>query len=132
MKSPARTVVIIAVIVVVVAIAAWQAARALRPRNLRIESARITKFDPVTRKGEIEFVHPKSGRTMTVSGSVAESCTITINGAPATIADVQVGDVATVEGVVFATRTVEAHSVSIERSQPEAQPAAPADESEQP
>lgn len=86
--------------VAVVAIA-WQAARWAQPREYELKSAVVTRLDATTRSGEIQFIHPKSGRTMIVAADhIPEDCEILINGTKATLADVRVGDHVAVRGLV--------------------------------
>ena len=44
------------------------------------------------RSAEMEMPDPKGGTAMSVPGTVPENCVITVNGKPATLQDVRVGD----------------------------------------
>jgi len=95
-----------ALIVAVLAVGAvgavtWRAAHWARPRQYELKAAVVTQLDVQARRGEIEFVHPKSGRTMTVAAEhIPENCEILVNGRPATLADVRVGDAVAVRGLI--------------------------------
>lgn len=94
--------VIVGLGVLVVAVLAWQVARLTRPRPFQLQSARITKLDLVTRSGEVEFVHPKSGRTTTVAArNIPADCTITIDGTRADVGDLRVGDTVAIRGLFY-------------------------------
>ncbi len=94
--------VLIALGVIVVAVLAWQITRLMRPRPFNLQSARITRLDLATRSGEIEFVHPKSGRTTTVTAqSIPADCAISIDGVHADVADLRVGDSVAVRGLFY-------------------------------
>jgi hypothetical protein len=121
--SAARKTLIVTLIgVAVTAVVAWQVVALLQPRKYAIESATIISLDPQTRRGEIAFVHPKSGSTMTVAGQIAPDCEITINGVPAALQDLRVGDTVAVSGTVYADHTVRPDWVRVRRDPPAATP----------
>lgn len=108
-----------------VAAIGWQVAKLARPREYELKSATITKLNTATRSGEIEFIHPKSGRTQKVSAQhIPEDCEVLINGQPAELSDVQVGDTVAVRGLVYPDYTVEPRWVRVTRQAPQSQPAA--------
>lgn len=110
--------------IVVVGAVAWQAWRLAQPRVYTLKSAIITKMDAERRTGEVEFVHPKSGQTMRVTATaIPADCEISINGVPATLADVRVGDVVAVHGTVYSDQTVKPDWVRVRRNMESTQPA---------
>lgn len=74
--------------------------RSASPKVREVE-ATITFVDPVARRASIETTHPKSGAAVEVNGEVPSECMITVNGEPADLADLQVGDVAIVRGRIL-------------------------------
>jgi hypothetical protein len=74
--------------------------RSASPKVREVE-ATITFVDPSARRASIETTHPKSGAAVEVNGEVPPECTITINGQPADLADLRVGDSAVVRGRVL-------------------------------
>lgn len=108
MEAKARKGLIIGVIVVVaVIIVGWQVAKKLRPIEYEIKDAKITKLDIAARSAAIEFVHPKTGLVTAVeTTSIPDDCPVEINGRPAQLSDLRVGDVCNVRGMVHADRTV--------------------------
>lgn len=102
----------------------WQVWRLTRPRDYTLKSATITQIDAARRTGEVEFVHPKSGQTMRVTANyIPPECEITINGEPATLADVRVGDTVAVHGTAYADNTVKPAWVRVKRTTGATQPA---------
>jgi hypothetical protein len=97
-----RIAVLIGLVALVVGVLAWQITRLMRPRPFHLLAARITKLDRASRSGEIEFVHPKSGRTTTVvARNIPADCVISIDGARGDVADLRVGDNVAVRGLFF-------------------------------
>lgn len=87
--------------VVLVIAVVWRVVLWTQPREYELKSAVVTRLDVPGRSGEIQFVHPKSGRTMFVAADhIPEDCEILINGERATLADVRVGDTVAVRGLV--------------------------------
>lgn len=124
MEPAARRIsIVVALGVIVVAVVAWKTVQAMQPRAFELATATVTKLDVEKRTAEIEFVHPKSGRTMKATGSVPRDCSITIDGEPATLADIRVGDVGSL-GAIGRGYSVEADWVRIRRQQATSQPAA--------
>lgn len=56
----------------------------------------ILSIDTANRRAVLEVIDPANGATRQFHGAIAENCAITINGMPATLADLRVGDVAQV------------------------------------
>lgn len=116
------------IVVVLIGLLVWQAIRMTRPRQYTLENATITRLDLATREGEIEFVHPKSGRTIPVTGQIPPDCPITIDGKPADLADVRVGDKVSVCGLIYVDYSLKPLWVHVTRtgatSQPTTSPAA--------
>jgi hypothetical protein len=124
-KPSARKGLLLALLgLLVVAGVAWQAWRLAQPRIYTLKSATITKMDAERRTGEVEFVHPKSGQTMRVTAAnIPPDCEISINGVPATLADVRVGDTVAVHGTLYADQTVKPDWVRVKRAAATTQPA---------
>lgn len=117
MKSSAKKGLLLAILgVVVVGGVAWQAWRMAKPRAYTLKSATITKMDAERRTGEVEFVHPKTGQTMRVTAAnIPPECEVRINGVPATLADVRVGDTVAVHGTLYYDQTVKPDWVRVTR-----------------
>lgn len=101
--SPTRrkAVVLIGLGAALVVAVVWRVVLWTQPREYELKSAVVTQLDVQARSGEIQFVHPKSGRTMLVAADhIPEDCEILINGQRATLADVHVGDTVAVRGLV--------------------------------
>lgn len=110
--SHRKALIVTFIVVVAVAAIAWQAIKSIpRARYYTLEGAIITAIDPSARTAEIEFIHPRSGRVQRLSGTLAPGGQITLNGAPATIEDLKVGDTVTVGGMVGRDLTVAADKV---------------------
>jgi hypothetical protein len=111
--------------IVVLAGSGFYAWRATQPRHYELKRAKIVKLDVAARTGEIEFVHPKSGRTMTVAAHVIPpTCEITIDGQPAALTDVRVGDTVAVGGLIHADYSVDPQWVHVTRGGADTQPTA--------
>ena len=117
MDSAGKKILLLSIIGVVAAGAiVWQVVRAVpRARAAKIDSAVITFIDPKTRRAEIEFIHPRSGRVTTISGTLAPNGVVTINGQAATVDDLRVGDRASVGGMFHPDATVVAEWVRVTR-----------------
>ena len=112
-----------ALAIVVLAMIVWQILRRVPQARVReLANATITKLDPAKGVAEIEFVHPKSGREMKLTGSLAENCQIFINDQPATFAELRVGDKISVRGMVHPDYSVEAEWVRVTRPASPTQP----------
>ena len=110
--------------VIVVGGIAWQVWRLSRPRIYTLKFATITKMDAAQRTGEVEFVHPKSGQTMRVTAAnIPAECEVSINGAPAMLADIRVGDTVSVHGTLYADQSVKPDWIRVKRSTDTTQPA---------
>lgn len=134
MTSRARKVILLVAIgVVVLAAVGWQVRRLTRPRTYLLKAATITKLDPQARTAEIEFTHPKSGRTMRVPGLIPADCQIYINDTPATLTDLQVGDSVSGQVVIHYDQSVTPTWVRVKRPVADSAPAsAPAEAIRQP
>jgi hypothetical protein len=116
--SARKKLVIVIVGVLALALIARYVWKLTRPRTGEITDARIVSIDVPKRMAQVEFIHPRSGRPLTLSGTVPEGCEITIDGAPARIEDLRVGDVAAVRGTVYADRSVRPEWVRVTRARP--------------
>ncbi|MCB9855056.1 MAG: hypothetical protein H6818_05155 [Phycisphaerales bacterium] len=52
----------------------------------------ITRIDVPKSEVDADFVHPKDGKTYPITARIGSDCRITIDGAPAKLADLKVGD----------------------------------------
>lgn len=104
---------------------AWQIVRAIpTPRVRTLANARITHIDAAARAAEIEFTHPRSGKVTRLNGVLKPDGQVFVDGEPATIADVRVGDLVEVKGMVIPPDRVEAEWVRVTRSPSTTRPAA--------
>jgi len=60
----------------------------------------ITQVDPAAKHVSLEYIEPANGATREVSGEVSATCKITVNGAAATLAQLQKGDTVWAQGLV--------------------------------
>ena len=119
MKPGARKALILTVFgVIVAAFVIWQVRRLTQPREYDLKSATVTRLDAAHRSGEIEFIHPKSGRAMKVTATnIPADWVVTVNGTPATLADVHVGDKIAVRGLVYVDQTVKPQWIRVTRGE---------------
>ncbi len=97
---------------VVIASGVWLY-RVTRPREFELKSATISRLElqrqgeqVVAARGEITFVHPKSGKAMQITGTVPADCPIQIGAVPARLEDLCVGDRVAVRALVSADRSM--------------------------
>jgi hypothetical protein len=110
--SGRKALIVTFLVVVGVAAIAWQVIKSIpQARYYTLEGAIITAIDPPARTAEIEFIHPRSGRVQRLKGTLAPGGEITLDGAPATIDDLRVGDTVTVGGMVGRDLNVAADKV---------------------
>jgi hypothetical protein len=114
-SAQSKALIFAGIAVVVIAIVAYNVSRKLQPRVRTVPDVTLVKLDIEKRTAEVRFVHPKSSRPILLSGRVPEDCAITINDEPATLADLRVGDVATVRGMIYPDQSVEAEWVKVTR-----------------
>ena len=74
----------------------------LRERVLQ-RTVTIVSIDPESRTATIEYVQPKTGRALQIEGYVAPECDIRIDGEPATMRDLRIGEQAEVQATVRGT-----------------------------
>jgi hypothetical protein len=115
------------VVVVVLAAVAYQVYRSIpRARVGQIDAATVTAVNPEQRTAEIEFTHPRSGRLIRLKGTLAPAGQLLIDGEPAPLAELRVGDRVAVRGTLYPDYTVTAEWVRVQRSPTSAPAAAPA------
>jgi len=92
-------IVVLLVLVLAIGIVVW---RVTRPQAAvrELSNATITAIDAGAGTAEIEFVHPKSGQKVPLSANVGPKCSITLDGKPAALKDLRVGDKANVRGIL--------------------------------
>lgn len=119
-----KTLVLVGLGVVVAGVVLWQVLRMTRPRPFTVRSARIAALDVATRSGEIEFIHPKSGRRTTVTArNIPPDCEITIDGRPADVSELRVGDAVAVRGLFYPyDQSARPQAVYVTRTSPVTQP----------
>ncbi len=119
MSTGTRRVLILAIIgVVFVAGLAISVVRRMPKEKTVTITGRITKLDVASRAASIQFVHPKSGKTMTADGQVPLDCDLQIDGKPARIEDLRVGDEGEVKGTLHRDYSVTASWVRVTRQPP--------------
>lgn len=64
----------------------------------------IRTLDVATRQASVEVIVPATGVTRELHGEVASDCAIEIDGKPATLADLRVGDAVEVRARIDRTR----------------------------
>ena len=119
-----KTLVLVGLGVVVAAVVLWQALHMTQPRAFTVRSARIAALDVATRSGEIEFIHPKSGRRTTVTArNIPADCEITIDGRTADVSELRVGDAVAVRGLFYPyDQSARPQAVHVTRASPATQP----------
>jgi len=113
---------------VVIALGAIVAHRSLQPIEREIDGT-IAEIDLESRTAALEFTHPKTGQTMTIRGEVPADCDIRIDGRPATLRDLRIGERISVHGQISMGRRVTALAVRVSRGEqpgPSSGPAPPA------
>jgi hypothetical protein len=115
MKRETTQRVIIGVVGLAVAVTVWWVAQRRPLAFTREIQGTVIAVDPAARTASLEFPHPRTGELLTLEGSVPADCEIRVNGKPATIADVHVGDVVRVKGHVDASKHITARWVHIQR-----------------
>ncbi len=55
-------------------------------------SGTVVAVDPAARTAKLEMIDPANRATRQFDGAIPETCTITVNGRRATLADLRVGD----------------------------------------
>ncbi len=116
MSSAARTRIIIAVIGIVVVVSLGVAYLRLMPRELvRTITGTILSIDATGRTASIAFVHPKTGQTHELTGRVPPECDIQINGQPAQMTDLKIGERIEVNGTLHSDNSISANWVHVTR-----------------
>jgi hypothetical protein len=92
---------------------------------LRTVQATLTQIDLAQRTATVQFIHPRSGETISLKGMVSADCSVEVDGRPAALADLVIGDRAWVQGVISRNDTVSAVRVWVYRKEP-VPPKAPA------
>ena len=80
-------------------------------RELVIDGT-ITYLDLASRSAGLEYVSPRNGRLRELAGKVPENCDIRLNGSPAALDDLQVGDRANVK-VLWDTEKAQPQAVAV-------------------
>jgi hypothetical protein len=100
MHSKHRTRIAVVGIVVAILACAFYVRQKARPQERSITGV-ITRLDAGQRRAELVFTHPRTGEQYPIEGEVAADCAISINGQPARLEDLNVGEEATVRGLVY-------------------------------
>lgn len=116
MTKDMKTRIIVAVIGVAIVVVVGTQYRKTRTKSLHQTQGTILSIDVASRQATIEFVHPKSGQRFQLAGDVPADCNIHIDGKPATLADLKVGEQVRVEGTVGRDKHVVAKSVWVTRA----------------
>lgn len=99
-------------IAVAIGVALWLV---LKP-DIRSVKGTVVHVDTVARKATLEIKDPRGGNAFEITGTIPPECPITIDGAPAAIGDVRVGDFARVKGELKRDKSVIALQVKVERT----------------
>lgn len=90
--------------------------RELRPKVHTVEGT-IVQLDPESRRATIEIRHPRTGQLIDVRGEVPADCEIHIDGQPASLADLKLGERARVQGTITVNGRITARWVRVHRTE---------------
>jgi hypothetical protein len=123
---PKKRLVVGGLIILCVIAIGLETARRMGQTQVRTVTGTIVQLDAQTRHAAIEIIHPKTGKPLRIEGTAPPECDIQVDGKPATLAELRVGDRARVEGVIHRDMTVTANWVHVSRnaSSPARQPPA--------
>ncbi|MDX2201097.1 MAG: hypothetical protein SF069_19250 [Phycisphaerae bacterium] len=76
----------------------------------------LMSLDVAARTAKIEVVLPKNGKRITLSAEVPADCEIYVDGVPAAMSEIRVGDRGEAEGVIYRTGKLIAKRVAVTRS----------------
>jgi hypothetical protein len=79
-------------VVLIVGLAAFEFLRSSSRRFVHEASGTVVAVDSAARTAKLEMIDPANGATRQFDGAIPETCKITVNGTPATLADLRVGD----------------------------------------
>ena len=113
--SRTRLIIVVLAITTVVVLGSVVAHQVLR-EEVRTITGTVTRIDLQTWTASIELVHPKTGRRLQIDGVVPPDCDIRIDGKPARLSDLIVGEQATVEGVIHWNGSISANWVRVTRA----------------
>lgn len=118
MPKPTRKRLLIATggIVVILAAVCIVVALCVPHEQVRTVIGTITHINLATRTATIEFIHPKSGRTLAIDGTAPPDCDIRIDGQPAQLTDLRIGEEVEVEGTIHGDMTITANWVRVARA----------------
>lgn len=102
-----NTPIVVGVIVILVAAGIWYATSDGKRSKIIEAEGRVTFVDYEARQAEIELPDPKRPQPMTIEGEVPADCKFTMNGKPATLEDVRVGDKVRVKASLSKWKTPE-------------------------
>lgn len=121
-KGPVKKFAIAAGGLVVVAIL-WSAFHVRTTTVKReLEGGKVISLDPETRTGTLEYIHPESGQRIELSGTIPPGTEILINGEPATLEEIEVGELVTVEGRIDHKRNITVNWIHVDRESPATTP----------
>lgn len=83
-----------------------------KPRHRAVDGT-LVALDAASRTATLSFIHPKSGESMTLKGTVAEDCEILIDGNPQSLGELRAGMQATVEATVRSGSAVTATRIAV-------------------
>lgn len=106
--------VIVAVLAVVLLGGAYQAWQQSQPRDGKV-SGTIKQIDVTRRIASLEFAHPRTGQTITVTGEILPQCEVLVDGQHVGLEALRAGDRATVTGRIsrFPSVRLAATSISV-------------------
>lgn len=97
--------------------------RQMSKMTTREITGRVLAIDVASRKAAMEFTHPKTGKTFQLDGHVPPECDIQIDGKPAQLTDLKVGETIDVFGTLYRNGNMEAKWVKVSRTASQPSPA---------
>ncbi|MEE8168931.1 MAG: hypothetical protein V3T70_00150 [Phycisphaerae bacterium] len=114
MPNSNRTVPALVGFVLIVAIAAGVYYRMTLTESHTL-SGRIRMIDQANRSATLEIINSENGQTIEITGDVLPDCQITLNGRPAALSDLVLGDEVVVDGERHRNHRLTAHRIQATR-----------------
>lgn len=119
-----RSLIIAGLLIVCVSVIGWETARRLGQTQTRVVEGTIVQVNVATHRASVEIIHPKTGKPLRIEGIVPAECDIQIDGVPARMEDLCVGEHVRTEGTIHPDYTIVANWVRVSRQAvPAASPA---------
>lgn len=110
-----RLLIIAGLLIVGVSVIGWETARRLGQTQTRVVEGTIVQVDVTKHRAAIEIIHPKTGKPLRIEGIVPAECDIQIDGVPARMEDLCVGEHVRTEGTIHPDYTIVANWVRVSR-----------------